>query len=243
MQSLCRHAIDCTKIALLAASFLPQQNSGEIMKTQFTSFCKFIRYVGVAAISMLLFGCGGGGGGGGGSGGGSAFPNVSSYVGTWVGICDTAGGGSNQATLTFTANNGQLVGSVIIKYFGVTGCTGTVLATDTYSASATLTYVSTVPALVVLSQYGTPSSIQVDQITASLPQGFGTVTGAGVTKVVKNGQPQWCFYYNSGSTCIHDNGVQAAKTVSGGLHTQGSQLFELDLVNGAYTVGRLYTKQ
>ncbi len=30
------------------------------MKTQFTSFRKFIRYVGIAAITALLVGCGGG---------------------------------------------------------------------------------------------------------------------------------------------------------------------------------------
>ncbi len=34
------------------------------MKTQFTSFRKFMRYVGVAAITAFLVGCGGGGGGG-----------------------------------------------------------------------------------------------------------------------------------------------------------------------------------
>lgn len=212
------------------------------MKTQFVSFHKCIRYIGIAAMLVLFGGCSGGGGGGSGSGGGSGFPNATKYVGTWVGGCSSGSGSSNRDTLSITESNGQLVGSQITEYFGITGCTGAVLATNTYSASGTLTYVSTVPALVVLSQSGTPSSIQVDKITSLLPQGFDTVTGAGVTKVVNNGQPQWCFYYNSGGTCINDNGVQAAKTSSGAIYTQGNQLFELDLVNGVYTVGLLFTK-
>jgi len=203
----------------------------------------------LAIFALLLAGisgCGGGGGGGsdsGVNGSGNTFPNISSYVGTWVGVCSITGGSSQRYILTTTANNGQIVGNQITEYFGNTGCSGVALATETYSAPGTLTYVSTLPAQVVLSQNGMPSSIQVDQITSLLPQGFDTVTGSGVTKVINNGQSQWCFYYNSEGNCINDNGVQAAKTSSGAIYTQGNQLFELNLVNGVYTVGLLFTKQ
>ena len=58
------------------------------MKTQFTSFRKFIRYVGVAAITMLFFGCGGGGG----SSSSNSTANVTTLAGSGTaGAVDATG--------------------------------------------------------------------------------------------------------------------------------------------------------
>lgn len=192
----------------------------------------------------FIAGCGGGGGGGGGTSTPVTPPAASSlaaYVGTWEASCD----GRERETATFTLDaSGALVISTKNEYFAFVGCTGTVLATETLSANFTAVFTGTVDASVQLAAGAVATPIKVDGVNSSAPSLSMQITGSGVTRVTQNGQAQWCINFGGGSqTCVHDDGVQPARTARGGLYLRGNQLFSLEPSGSTFVVDGIYSRK
>jgi hypothetical protein len=99
------------------------------------------------------------------------------------------------------------------EYFDSANCTGTIVATETYSAPLTATYLSSGQAQVT----GYPASnsvatYNVDRIQVAVPAGTFTVTGSGVSTI--NGEA--CITYTGGRTCLSSL-TAPGRSITGGL--------------------------
>jgi hypothetical protein len=198
-----------------------------------------------AALALCLAACGGGGGNAGNPSGPpplSASGNLDAYVGTWTSACaahavDTAvvaraAGAANALTLAVTTN-----------YYANTACTGDVIATQTWSAATTATYVGTVAAAIVPAAGAAPVSASVDKVTAQLPQRSVTLTGTYVSRKTVDGQPNWCIDYASGSVCVPDRIYAAEPAPFDGLAIQGGDLVEVKANGVNYDAVERFTKR
>jgi serine/threonine-protein kinase len=128
------------------------------MKTQFTSLRKFIRYVGVAAITMLFFGCGGGGGS-------SSSSNSTSYVTT------LAGSGAIGATdATGTAASFNSPAGVAVD------AAGNVYVADTFNNN--IRKITSAGVVTTLAGSGTVGAVDATGTAASFFNPFGVAVDA-----------------------------------------------------------------
>jgi hypothetical protein len=201
-----------------------------------------------AALALTLAACGGGGGNAGSAGNSSTPPvstagNLDVYAGTWTSACashaiDTVGikrsaAASNALTISVTRN-----------YYAATTCTGDAIATQTWSADATATYVGTVTSSITpgpgLAQL---PAAAVDKVTAQLPQRTVTLVGTFVSHKVIDGQPNWCIDYAGGSVCVPDRIYPAELAPFDGLYLQGNDLYEVKSNGTNYDAVARFTKQ
>jgi hypothetical protein len=196
-----------------------------------------------AALALCLSACGGGGGNAGSAGAPAPPPtttggNLDAYVGTWTSACashavDTAviarAAGSNTAlTITVTTN-----------YYANTACTGDVIATQTWSAAATATYVGSVASSIMPGA----AAATIDKVTAQLPQRSVTLTGTFVSHKIIEGQPNWCIDYAGGSVCVPDRIYEAEPAPFDGLAILGSDLVEVKSNGVNYDAVERFTKR
>jgi hypothetical protein len=200
----------------------------------------------IATLSAVLSACGGGGGGDNSISNGNSAPPVATqqlagYLGTWVGGCD--GHAQDAATLTRVSDDTIKIAAKT-DYYAASGCTGSIVGTQTQTADVTAKYVSTVSASVVLPPSTAANLIKVDTVSASVADNSLVVTGPGVTRVVTAGKAQWCMNFNGGdSTCIHDDGVQKGGTSAGALYLQDNYMYVLDPSGTSYSVNQRYTRK
>jgi len=179
---------------------------------------KLVLILGAAAT---LVACGGGGS--------SDVNRWAAYNGTYVG-CN----GHWQYTVVFSAvgaNQATLVEHDDV-YAG-DGCTGTIAGTLTYPSPLTLTYQSTVSALV--SGVGpSPQNLSIDKVQETVPMMTGTLVGTGVV-----GE---CVYYPGGQSCTPLS--VPATTVDMGIYLTSTTLVELHPTADGYSVtSAVATKQ
>lgn len=197
---------------------------------------KKISAVILALSGLVLAGCGGGDS--------SPTPEtirLAPYIGTWMEACD----GHEQGKLVVARTSSDTVNiTSTMQFYANAGCTGAVLGTETSTANATMTYTGTVDAPTILSTGTTATTRKIDLVTVRVPQGATSVTGTGVVRVVKDGQPQWCVAYSDGvTTCIHDLGTEAAQgPISAGLYANATEMFLLIANSGTYAVDLRVTK-
>jgi hypothetical protein len=199
-----------------------------------------------AALALLLAACGGGGGN---AGSASSPPsptttagNLDVYAGTWTSACashaiDTV------SIKRATGTNNALTIAVTRTYYATTTCTGDAIATQTWSADATATYVGTVtssinpgPGLALL-----PATI--DKMVAQLPQRTVTLVGTFVTHKTIDGEANWCIDYAGGSVCVPDRLYPAEAAPFDGLVVQGTDLYEVKANGTNYDAVERLTKQ
>jgi hypothetical protein len=191
--------------------------------------------MGSAALAMLLAtllaACGGGGGNPGSASSPTPPPatgggNLDAYVGTWTSACtshalDTAviqrpAGSANTLTIGVTTN-----------YYANTTCTGDIIATQTWSADTTATYIGTVASSITPAPGVAVISASVDKVTTQVPQRSVTLTGTFVSHKIIDGQPNWCVDYAGGSVCVPDQVYAAGAAPFDGLSVQGADLYEV----------------
>lgn len=199
----------------------------------------------ICAASMMVSACGGGGGD-------SSSPTapvaaapvnkLAAYVGTWVAGCDDHE--LMEATITSPAINTLKIAARSDYYAGA-NCTGAIVATETESGEITATYVETIDSSIVLSNGAVATPGKVDKITASRTASTRSITGTGVTRVIANGQPQWCINFGNGSqSCVRDEGTDPAQSgIAGGLYIQGNVFYELLPKGSLYEAYGRYTKK
>jgi hypothetical protein len=199
----------------------------------------------ISTLFGVIAGCGGGGGG---DTPVSTAPVVverlAAYIGSWSSAC--AGHEIDSSTLVRTPGTTDSINITNkSEYYAGANCTGTILGTSTDSAIFTAKYVATVNSSVIFTTGSAAVPTTLDQVTASRTQGVQTVSGPGVVRTVKNGQPQWCIDFGGGnSTCIMDMGTQPAQSgASGGLLLQGNNMFVLSPSGSVYTIDSKLTKK
>jgi len=191
----------------------------------------------------MVSGCGGGGDSSPAAPVTSAPVNkLAAYVGTWVARCDDHE--LMEATITSPAINTLKIASRSDYYAGA-NCTGAIVATETESGEITATYVETIDSSIVLSNGAVATPGKVDKITASRTASTRSITGTGVTRVVANGQPQWCINFGNGSqSCVLDEGTDPAQSgIVGGLYIQSNVFYELLPKGSLYEAYGRYTKK
>jgi hypothetical protein len=210
----------------------------------------------VASLSVMLTACSGGGGGsstGGGTPAGTttqpvvaqtptvAAQQLSAYVGTWAADC--ADHEMEYATITRVSDDTVKIASKVDYYSG-TGCTGSVIGTQTDTGDAPAKYTGTADASVVVPPATTPATVKVDLVASTVPAYSLAVTGPGVTRVTKDGANEWCMNFDDeSSTCIHDDGVHQGGTSNAALFVRDNQMFILAADGTGYAVDRRLTKK
>lgn len=200
-----------------------------------------------ACLAAALAACGGGGGNAGSAGAPSTPPvssggNLDAYVGTWASACAPHAIDTAVVARTAGSANGLTI-AVTTNYYANTACTGDVIATQTWSAATTATYVGTVASGIVPGPGAAPVAASVDKVTAQLPQRSVTLTGAFVSHKIIDGQPNWCVDYAGGSVCVPDR-IYAAETAPfDGLAIQGSDLVEVKSNGVNYDTVERFTKR
>ena len=197
-------------------------------------------YVGVAVA--VLSGCGGGGGGGGSSAPPPAATTspLDAYAGTWASAC-----ADHAVSTLIIARSAGTADAITVgnktDYYANADCTGNIVGTVTQSADATATYDGTVDASIAPAPGAAAISVNVDKLTANLPQHMLSVTGSGVTHTTG----QWCIAYANGtSTCIKDEGTYPAQNgVAGGIALQGNTLYDLTASGSSWVVDGVFTKK
>lgn len=109
-------------------------------------------------------------------------------------------------------------------------CTGSVLATYSWTAPARVTLSST--SVATVSGGGLPSSLTIDKIQATASNINIRLVGPGVSGN--------CVSIPSGRFC-YDSGPFDA-TTQAGFYLSGGKLYEMVLNNGVYVVGSVYSK-
>ena len=170
-------------------------------------------------------------------------PPLSIYVGTWQNPCEF----HQQDTVTISMPNtstGNLEVQLQTDYYDGTACTGQVVGVQTTSANLSISYIKTIDTFVALIPSGGASALRVDQITASAPTRFDTITGSKVQRRTTNGKLQWCMSFSNGdSTCVDDSGAQPARTSQGAMYTRSNELYLLSPSTGGYSVDEKFTRK
>ena len=85
---------------------------------------------------------------------------------------------------------------------------------------------------------------QADLIAISQPQGFYTVTGAGVYDKVTTDAYKRCFSSSGGEICVNDASLQPARSATNlALYASGAQLTILTSTAGVFAASEPATKQ
>ena len=110
--------------------------------------------------------------------------------------------GSGAMELTYT-----------IETYLKTGCSSTLLGTETMTAKMSATPDGVADVLVKLTENGAASTVRIDKLNLSMPAYAFNVTGPGVQYVKKDVKQQWCIEYDGGSTCLLDEAMRPAQTI------------------------------
>ncbi|MBY0572890.1 MAG: hypothetical protein K2P84_04355 [Undibacterium sp.] len=170
-------------------------------------------------------------------------PPLSIYVGIWQNLCQF----HQQDTVIISMPNtstGNLEVQLQTDYYDGTACTGQVVGVQATSTNLSISYVKTIDTFVALNPSGGASALRVDQITASAPAQFSTISGSKVQRRTLNGKQQWCMSFSNGdSTCVDDSGTQPAQTSQGGMYTRSNELYLLSSSTGGYSVDEKFTRK
>lgn len=205
-----------------------------------------MRHMTCAMTALLLAACGGGGGHPGSTGNspglGSATANLDAYVGTWASAC--ASRAIDTAVIARAAGtNDALTIAVTTRYYANTECTGAVIATQTWSADATATWIGTAASAIVPGPGMAPVAASVDKVAAQLPQRTVTLTGTFVSHQTIAGQPNWCIDYTDSAVCVPDRIYAAEPAPFDGLAVLDNVLYELKSNGVNYDAVGRFTKQ
>ncbi|OEZ64649.1 hypothetical protein JAB5_14010 [Janthinobacterium sp. HH103] len=197
----------------------------------------------LTSSTALLAGCGGGGGGGGSDAGNvNAGSTLAPYVGTWQAPCDE----HERQTMVVAAKadgSGAMELTSTTETYLKTGCSGTLLGTETMTAKITATPDGVADVLVKLTENGAASNVRIDKLNLSIPAYSFNVTGPGVQYVKKDGKQQWCIEYEGGSTCLLDEGTLPAQTIKGGIVLRDNTLYTFSHNGSSYVPDMLYVKK
>lgn len=178
------------------------------------------------AVAMLVA-CGGGGDGDDIT---PSNPIAIKYVGTYN-HCD---GDHTKYTMTLTdGGNGKLNAIPTEVTYQNSNCTGSILATATYSESKPTIMTFTGDAIVTTSAPGFPSSTNLDTFSAATPSSQINLTGPGV-----RGN---CVYYPPGRFCYDLNVASEIVNIGFQKTDNGFHAFTLD--NGIYHYDNFFVKQ
>ncbi|MDX8124508.1 hypothetical protein SKZ59_22285 [Janthinobacterium sp. GMG2] len=195
----------------------------------------------LASSTALLAGCGGGGGSSD-AGNSDAGSTLAPYVGTWQAPCDE----HERQTMVVTAKadgSGAMELTSTIETYLKTGCSGTLLGTETMTAKMSATPDGVADVLVKLTENGAASNVRIDKLNLSMPAYTFNVTGPGVQYVKKDGKQQWCIEYEGGSTCLLDEGIRPAQTIKGGILLRDNKLYTFSHNGSSYEPDMLYVKK
>jgi hypothetical protein len=169
---------------------------------------------------------------------------LAGYIGNWATDCkdhavaslavSRTAGTINSITLAFKSD-----------YYVNADCTGNIVGTWTQSADVTAVHIDTVDSAITFTTSGNPVASRVDRVAVSQAQHTNTVTGTGVTRMVLNGNAQWCINYgNNTATCIRDEGTYPAMSgATAGFYLQGNTMYELTPAGLQFVESRRYTKK
>ena len=192
------------------------------------------------SAAALLTGCGGGGSSD--AGNSNAGSTLAPYVGTWQAPCDE----HERQTLVVTAKadgSGAMELTYTIETYLKTGCSSTLLGTETMTAKMSATPDGVADVLVKLTENGATSTVRIDKLNLSMPAYAFNVTGPGVQYVKKDGKQQWCIEYDGGSTCLLDEGMRPAQTIKGGILLRDNKLYTFSHNGTSYEPDMLYVKK
>lgn len=195
----------------------------------------------LTSSTALLTGCGGGGGSGD-AGNINAGSTLASYVGTWQAPCDE----HERETMVIAAKadgSGAMELTSTTETYLKTGCSGTLLGTETMSAKITATPDGVADVLAKLTENGSASNVRIDKLNLSIPAYSFSVAGPGVQYVKKDGKQQWCIDYEGGSTCLLDEGMRPAQTIKGGIFLRDNNLYTFSHNGTSYVPDMLYVKK
>ncbi|MCC7701046.1 hypothetical protein IGS59_02260 [Janthinobacterium sp. GW460P] len=195
----------------------------------------------LTSSTALLAGCGGGGGSSD-AGNVNAGSTLASYVGTWQAPCDE----HERQTMVVAAKtdgSGAMELTSTTETYLKTGCSGTLLGTETMTAKITATPDGVADVLVKLTENGAASNVRIDKLNLSIPAYSFNVTGPGVQYVKKDGKQQWCIEYEGGSTCLLDEGTLPAQTIKGGILLRDNNLYTFSHNGTSYVPDMLYVKK
>lgn len=169
---------------------------------------------------------------------------LAAYAGSWVAACD----GHELTSLTVNETSGATDTITIIpktEYFLESGCSGTVVATETQSANYTMAYKGTADAGVVFSQGASSITTKIELVTLSAPALSVSITGSGVVHTINNGQAQWCMSFAGGnSSCVMDEGLEpAVPQTDVAMHVSGNKLYLLTPNGNIYAADEVYTRR
>lgn len=205
----------------------------------FGKYMNQTKFVLASLSALLLTACGGGND----SPPATTASKMAPYVGTWVGECDgrelpylTIGEKAGvQDTATYTGKS---------EFYSQAGCTGTVVATATYSANFSATYNSSTNANLVIPPATAAVTAKIDHVTLAAPAYSYALTGPGVTRPVTNGQAEWCIAFGDGtSTCFRDEPVPAGPSYGQSVHLNGSKMYIVLSGVAGYGVSEVWTRK
>jgi hypothetical protein len=204
------------------------------------------KMMGAAALALLLAACGGGGGNPGAASGAtppvSTGGNLDAYVGTWTSAC--AAHALDTAVIQRPAGSATtLTIGVTTNYYANTTCTGDIIATQTWSADTTATYIGTVTSSITPAPGVAVLSAAVDKVTTQVPQRSVTLTGTFVSHKIIDGQPNWCIDYAGGAVCVPDQIYAAGAAPFDGLSVQGTELYEVKSNGSNFDAVEHFTKR
>lgn len=188
------------------------------------------------AIALLLSACGGGGGDS------TPASPLARYAGTWIVACYNYG----KSTTTYTVPPGtsdSLTVAFKEEVYDKQDCTGTPLATITYSGKTTLTHTGGVEASVALYPGAAAALITVDKFTSVTGKGTVNVSGPGVKVATLDGVQYWVISFSDGTkNYITDSGEIASSTDSGETYVSDNTLYYLEGSGTTFQVAAKLTK-
>lgn len=175
----------------------------------------------VLTSSTLLAACGGG----------ASTPAeqtaapLSVYAGSWQTPCQDKA----LETMTITSKaDGSLEIADKIEHFDTADCSGTPFATQSPSATSSISYGSTAEVQVQLNPAGATTATRIDKITLNSPAYTNVFTGKDLRYSVELGEPSWCVIHpDRPRSCVADASAEPASTQTGGLYLQGNKLYLL----------------
>ena len=175
----------------------------------------------VLTSSTLLAACGGGSS----TPAEQAAAPLAVYAGSWQTPCQDKA----IETMTITSKaDGSLEIADKIEHFETANCSGTPFATQSPSATSTVSYGSTAEVQVQLNPAGATNTTRIDKITLSSPTYTNVFTGKDLIYSVELGKPAWCVTHpDKPRSCAADAGQEPASTQTGGLYLQGDKLYQL----------------